>query len=185
MEQLIIDWKFFIPIVISVLTAIGTVVWNAIQQRQIERLKGESLMSIHVHKLQFEKEFEIYNALWGKLVDLKKKVLILRTPKEAIEYGKYEDFIENKLEQFSNSYDAVFEMVHNNKPFYSEDIFKTIDALLRHCQKEFFRIQFKHEKNEKSERPEVDLLKSIDKTTRYINSICEAIRKRIGMLNVK
>jgi hypothetical protein len=52
------DWKVWIPLFVSVvafLAAIGTAIWNGFQQRQIERLKSESLKSIHVHKIQFEK----------------------------------------------------------------------------------------------------------------------------------
>ena len=52
--------EVWIPILISGLLAIVSLVWTLIQNTELQRQKGIIEKKSFVHKLQFEKEFELY-----------------------------------------------------------------------------------------------------------------------------
>lgn len=184
MGQLVIDWKFLIPLLISLVTAIVMGIWNAIQQKQIERLKAENLKSVHVHRLQFEKEFEIYNKLWENLVELSLTVKSLRPRGEFVDPKKTkEEIINEKHTEFRKYYNLVVNMVYKNRPFYSKEVFEALELLITKSKFEFMEVLSNPDKksHEYWEGGEI----TFNEVTRMIDNICEEIRKRIGLLEVK
>jgi hypothetical protein len=144
MEEYTINWNLVFQIGIPTILAVVSLGWNALQQYQIENIKTESLKSLHVHKLQFDKEFEIYKELWAKLVMLKVIVNTLRPQVDSSDPKKtYKETITERLSNAVVCFNETTLIVLHNKPFYPLEIFNLIEPLLKKCHKEFIEVEFK------------------------------------------
>jgi len=140
-----------------------------------------------IHKIQFEKEFEIYKELWGELVVLRDLIQeYLLTPKTDSSYKEKAWHILAKLKR---QHDRVKLITDRNKPFYGEEVNKnakkTLIASLERqspLARYFGRIS-RGESPFFEEIPDNDY-QSIDDEYKIINIIIDdtekAIRKRIG-----
>ena len=147
-----------------------------------QRLKSELDKGLYIHKVQFEKEFQIYEELWAELVELRKATLTLRpafdmvNPKESEEDRK-----RKRLIRFSDSIGAFIDVTDKNRPFYSEDVYESMGNLWKLAHSE--SVQYKHSDPysdsywEKAQENRDTILTEIDKC-------CEMIRQRIGEVRV-
>ena len=95
----------------------------------IEILRSDLGMRAHVHKLQFEREFDILSQVWDKLIDLSVATHGLRPVLDNVEPDIPEQEVKaQRLQIFLKSSDAFFNTVHKNRPFYPQEIF---DALAK------------------------------------------------------
>lgn len=136
-----------------------------------------------IYKLQFEKEFKIYSELWEKLIELRNTTELYLLTDKSIDQNKPEESAGVKKikvpETVAKLYDETVKMITNNKPFYSDSVYKKATKLLSRSLKELFG--FGH--------PIEDILegeKSVNEKISEMNEIIEnvekAIRRRIDFI---
>ena len=95
-----------------------------------KHLQAELDKGIHIHKVQFEKEFQSYEELWSKLVELRKVALSLRPLMDTVDPKETEDQRKTKrLTRFGDAIGDFIDAANKNRPFYSEDVFQSMDKL--------------------------------------------------------
>lgn len=168
------DYKFIIPTIIS----IGALIWNLFQQRNIEKLKAKSLKVIQAHKLQFEKEFEIYKVLWQDLPKLRDFIQESLKLAESLKKTKPIIVSEEIQRRLDKKYNETFLLLRNirsfinlNQPFFAPEIYKETHNFYKLTSDPKFNNIFSGE-------PSIDLNPLIT-TIEKIENICTSIRKRI------
>jgi len=162
-------------------------------QSEIEKLKNELTQtnqklqvaldkSLHIHKVQFEKEFNIYEDIWQKLVEIKKATLSLRPrfdsvdPQESLEERK-----KKRMDSFSSSFTPFRDSIEKNRPFYAQDIYKLLNDLLKVTYNEAIDFQYSEKQDrqywEEGKKNEEEILQKIE-------AICESIRNRFQGVEV-
>lgn len=168
---------FWIPTIISV----TSLIWNYVQSKKILKLETEAERKNLIHKFQFEKEFNVYTDLWAKLIDLRNSTASLRPIMDYKEKDKTEEEIKTeRLREQWTKLVAVGDTFDKNRPFYSKDIYKEIESLIKLSR--FEAIDYQHgERNrdywEKAEENIKKIVESMDK-------IANLIRKRIEVVEV-
>ena len=169
-----------------VTTVFGFITWYIKTQRYNDRiLKNESEKLLNdktvlIHKIQFEKEFNIYDELWPCLTDLRNATHALRPNIEQIDMSIPEEVRrKKKAEDFIKAHNKCVGVFDNNKPFYPEDIYEKIADLILKTKFEKNSFDFMLEVN--LERFDEAKLK-MDEIIQKVESICLKIRSRIGTL---
>lgn len=139
---------------------------------------------LYVHKLQFEKEFEIYKELWMKLLSLGRagtKFRDLQRPPV--------DDTGNIINEFCDSYNAFKELVYSNRPFYAPKIYGLSKTVLDKARNVFDSIH----RQERLERETVESAEldekiielgekkehDLNEINNLVDDMCTAIRERI------
>lgn len=150
-------------------------------KNESENLRNTKELSIH--KLQFEKEFLIYNELWKSLIELRTCTTLLRPESEYINTDETEEERKSKkLKEFKKAFDNCVDIYENNKPFYPKEIYDKIRETIKIVNKEVIEYR-RGNKNtnkywENAEKNSVEIVSSID-------VICEKIRERIGLIKIQ
>ena len=150
--------------------------------KQLESLKSNLGKKNTVHKLQFEKEFQLYGELWKELVDVRRSVVITPTldimPEGKTLYDVYKDRFKNAVDAF-NKAKNLFE---DHRPFYHDDVSKITRDLLSQCRGYIGSVgqmleseNFDGELYDKAD----ELLKKVPEA---IDEIEKVIKGRIGLL---
>jgi len=105
----------------------------------LQRLRTDDSKILYIHKLQFEKEFEIYKELWAHAIRLEQSVQCLahlcfepdqffrdNDIENAQEYNIFEGF-KKDLSEAAGKFTSI---VRYNKPFYSQKIFEKANEIL-------------------------------------------------------
>jgi len=150
--------------------------------KQLESLKSKLGKKNTVHKLQFEKEFELYGELWKALVDVRSTAAITPPldimPRDQSHYDVYKD----RFERAADAFNIANDLFKYHRPFYHEDVSKITEGLLAECRKYIRKVA----RVLSSEKFDDKLFDSADelfeKMTETINKIEEAIKRRIGLL---
>lgn len=150
--------------------------------KQLESLKSKLGKKTTVHKLQFEKEFQLYEGLWKELTDVRRSAVITPTldnmPEGKTLYDVYKDRFENAVDAFNKAND-LFEY---HRPFYHDDVSKITKDLLSQCRgyiRSVGRMLSYGSFDDKLHDEADELLKKIPEA---INQIEEVIKRRIGLL---
>ena len=150
---------------------------KAVYDKQLESLKSELGKKNTVHKLQFEKEFQLYGELWKALVVVRKTVVI-GLDLETSDKLSYEKQYEKAVGAFSKAKN-LFE---DNRPFYHDTVSKLTRELVHQCRKHLPKV----DKMLKSKKDDDDLSDSAEellkKVPKAIDEIEEAIQGRIEIL---
>ena len=96
----------------------------------IEVLRSELGIQVHIHKLRFERESKILSQVWDKLVDLSVATHGLR-PMLDYEDSSEQEVKTQRLQSFSKSYEALFDTVQKNRPFYPQEIFEALAEVMK------------------------------------------------------
>ena len=135
-----------------------------------------------IHELQFKKEFEVYETLWRLLVAFKNTVSQLRPMLDYFDPNETdEDRLKRRTKTANEAFNEVVYEYTYNKPFYSPEVFNTINQVLAIGFSE--KIDYEHtEKYGKGKLKGEGHLKSIEnleEISNHLEQIDEAIRKRI------
>jgi hypothetical protein len=142
-----------------------------------ELLKSELNKLVIVHKVQFEKEFTILSDIWGKLVALRDATLALRSPLVVGTKPSEEEC----LGSFAAAWENFRALVEMNRPFYPQQIYDELHALLKLSGSEAMSyrlgplVRTEESRNrywEMAEKNRIQILDSVDK-------LCGKIRERI------
>ena len=158
-------------------------IWNYVQSRKILKLETEAEAKRLVHRIQFEKEFAIYNDMWGKLIEVRNATAALRPMLDYVDKGKTEDEIRmDRLTKLQDKFNEAVRIFDHNRPFYSDEIYKEVETLLKTSR--FEAIDYQHKDNR-----DVKYWEDADKNAKLIASsidkICGLIRKRIQVIEVR
>lgn len=151
--------------------------------KELEAIKSEHGKKNTIHKLQFEKEFQLYNELWKALVAVRSSVVITPFfdyfPMDKSPYDIYKERFDIAVNDF-NEANNVFQ---NHRPFYHNDVSNITGELLSKCREYIGDVnqmlqqkgEFPDELHDKAD----ELLKKVPEA---INEIEGAIKRRIGLL---
>ena len=99
-----------------------------LQQTQ-QKLAGEIEKAVHIHKVQFEKEFGVYQKLMKDVNGVRRAYYTLHPALKPIHDvpEQRDQHFKPLREDFMTAYSAVRDTILDNKPFYAENVFK-------HCE---------------------------------------------------
>ena len=181
------------PLVVGLSVWIGKVWANRILEsdRAKYQTKMETLIAdmrtrdekeLFVHKLQFEKEFEIYGELWEQALELARASDSFRSIRTSSTPSSQD--IRPKLKKL---YNQLNDTIFNNRPFYEPTVFSLSATLIENMSEivSAHDLLAHYQKNAEENGPELlallmereDLLDSI--RCEIIPSLCDAIRNRI------
>lgn len=99
---------------------------------KIEKLKCSISERLFSHNLLFEKEFKIYQELWGKLEKFRCSIAQLNSPFVLEKPDKsIEDIKQEKLHKLVEDFIAVDELVKINKPFFAPEVYKEVWEIIK------------------------------------------------------
>ncbi len=133
-----------------------------------------------IHRLQFEKEFEIYLELWKKLFVLKEATEMLVLVVDYDEPGLTEEETRKiRLERAEKAYNEVQTAINHYRPFFAKDVYKNAKKILDKSLRQVLTSQYPGKNIE-------EVLKSFEKAQsrtknilKVIDEIEKAIRHRI------
>jgi hypothetical protein len=167
----------------STLLASVALIWNYLQHKKIEKLKGEQQKQINIHKLQFEKEFEIYNELWLNLHSFKTSIYKLRGiyfNQDKFDYADIPQIISYAKDELSSEYSHLIKNVEAKKPFYSHVVYSHLQKCLELYREEimnsnFYAVNNKHHYHWDEEK------KILSKVLISVDGVCNAVKSKIGL----
>jgi len=161
--------------------ALALSVWNYLQLRRIETLKTSLQQRLTVHKLQFEKEFEVYKEIWSRLCQLGDILRLLRPQADYSEPGKsYDETIADRLRKAVVEGNKLIDLTEANRPFYGAEIYRLLTEMNRLVKVEI--VDVKYRGDPKSTYWE-DGATTIKNYLAKAEAISDAIRNRIGNMN--
>jgi len=101
---------------------------------EVERLKAGLDHANHVSKQQFDAEFGIYREIWDKLIAMRQTFFALRPfvsnllPDEA-----NQERLHKRINAFNTAYGQFVDSVDRNQPFYSQDVYDALSAVIHVC----------------------------------------------------
>ena len=87
--------------------------------KEIEELKTSHSKELYIHKLQFEREFKIYEYLWMNIAHFQRALHLFSDPEDKAQ-----------LDDISRLFKEVKETIINNVPFYSKEIYEKAELIL-------------------------------------------------------
>lgn len=161
-------------------------------QKELEQLKHEMNIEISrigniagkklfIHTVQFKKEFEIYEELWAKLVELRISTQSLRPILDAYDRNESEeDRKKRRINDFIEKFNDFSIVVEKNRPFYPEDTYKIIKEIAQVARREQIEYRFMKGEIGDYEKAESNIKIILDKS----DEVCESIRRRIDSVYV-
>ncbi len=110
--------------------------------KQLEEYKNHLLLNgekaLHVSKVQYDKEFEIYRIIWEKLIECKSNTIELYPVLEDVPTDKeeLEEFNKNKWKKFSEGYNDFSKAIDMYAPFYRQDFYNTFVEFRHLCDEQ-------------------------------------------------
>lgn len=148
-------------------------------EREQKKLAGDIEKSIHVHAVQFEKEFAIYQEVMCSAEQLRVAFFTLRRdlqpafdkPEERAKY--FTPFRDDFTKKFCVLRDAIY----RNRPFYAPAVYEWCDKLLDLLTKELIHQDFFPLHGSELPLTEIDRMKEETKT--LVDGLSDSIRTRI------
>lgn len=168
------DYAFWIPTLISIV-AIG---FSFFQQLKLANLNSKLEKNNFIHKLQFEKEFEIYSDLWIKLIDVRDKARALRPKFDSVDPNQpIKEIKIQRLSDLQQPYNSCLESFEKNKPFYNDKVYYEIEKILKIVRSEAVDYEY----NPSSGLDYYDVAeKNISNILNSLDKISIVIRERIN-----
>lgn len=187
------------PIIIGLVALFGKL-WasrilekdRAKYQAQVETLLSDirtrDTKELLVHRLQFEKEFEVYKELWGAALKLAKAGSHFR----MVQMGPLAS--ENQIkEELSTSCTHFNTIVFDNRPFYAPQVYETAKTILnelsevlltRNHLNQIEKRNMTEAQIEKAVEMESKVEKTLDKINALLKTLCDVIRQRVWSTTV-
>jgi len=134
--------------------------------------------TVHIDKVQFELELQIYRAAWDSLFSLRQATLSLRPVLDQFDPTESkEDRMRKRMIAFSAPYNKFLDVIEKSKPFYPEAVYQALAAVLKKCGHELIDYEY-------VERPineyYKEAMKNEEEIIALIEAACTAIRTRIS-----
>jgi hypothetical protein len=95
---------------------------------KVDALKAKNESKIHVHKMQFEKEFSEYQELWKKAVSLDRNLRALRS--KLSDHDSYD----KALTEYYDSFSEMMNFNLNSHPFYYKTVYNSSVSIVTYIQ---------------------------------------------------
>ena len=145
------------------------------------QLKSALDRKLHVHKLQFQKEQQVYESIWSMLVDLQKAVGQLRPILDHCDPNETEkERKQRRLSAVVDPFNSFLDQVNKERPFYSKEVYGELQELrsLMHRETTEYRILDPHDEDYWLRARE-----NAEAISNKIDSVCESIRNRIRAIS--
>src|SRR5690606_13702700 len=96
-------------------------------QLLLTNLRNSGEKELHIHRLQFEKEFEVYSELWKRLLRVNRAASEFR----LLSIGSSNPY-DQQVNELHSSYNRLNETVFNNRPFYDPRVYDLTAEVLKH-----------------------------------------------------
>jgi hypothetical protein len=184
-------------IVAALISWLGLVQANRIRERdsgdvdqEIQRLRGDldatirklqaALdQSVHIHNVQFEKEFEAYRKIWASVVDLQQATLALRGPGEAGTNGAHQQCRLHRLKVHARASADLLDAIHKNRPFYAEPVYRKVEGLWRLCARQQRSYRTALQRGNMAAYW-TEATSHADEILRWVDETCNGIRNRLA-----
>lgn len=173
LETPLTPWYNNPTIIVGALTFVGVVIslfWNFINAKKLNDLTAITTKNVFIHKLQFEKEFEIYQKIWDKLISIKFDIhsFKVRVYQNEIPKEEIEELWNDVISDFKE-----FELIHfANEPFYSKKVTDSLNAIGdRFSKLNNYVLNTPFEDN--------NMKTHLDKFELLVSDVCNEIRNRI------
>lgn len=152
-------------------------------QTEIASLRADLERALHVHRVQFEKEFEIYLELMDKMASVRQALftlnkIIRRQFRDKTEHDEYYAPLRKKLK---DTFDAFRSTVLINEPFYAEEVFIAGDQIIELAVDEI-STQDSYDSGQSSSHERI--IEMRDRVSKCTEALVKAIRERIKILKV-
>lgn len=138
--------------------------------------------TVHVDKLQFEHEYEIYRNAWERLFALRQATMSLRPMMDQVHLNETkEERMRQRIGEFRVQHNLFLEIVEMNKPFYPEKVYTALANVREKCREEVINYEYT-ERSHKEYWSEAR--NNQDEILALINAACEAIRTRVSEVRV-
>jgi hypothetical protein len=144
----------------------------------LERLKADLDRTTHVSKQQFDVEFAIYRDICEKLVTMRQRFFELNPyVSELLSTQAAQERQQRRIEAFNSAYGEFIQAVDRNQPFYSDEVYTALSAIIEVCIDEKIESALPPQPNywKRVSNNKQKLLKSID-------GACKSIRARFQHL---
>ena len=146
--------------------------------KKTAKIKAVLAKEQFIHRLQFEKEFEIYLELWKKLFVLKEATEMLIPIVDYDEPGKTEEETRKiRLKRAEKAYDEVRTAINHYRPFFAKDVYKNAMKILSKSLKQALASQYSGRnvdeflgRFEEAQRRTENILKIIDEIDKSIRT---------------
>ncbi|GIA35922.1 hypothetical protein ACEO96_18790 [Vibrio anguillarum] len=148
-----------------------------------KKLNAELQSATYISQIQLEHEYKIYQEIWALLVELKTATLTLRPIMDYVDPNQsQQDRIRERLQAFSEKFNAVFKALEHNRPFYPNEIYEVLDHVCEKCRHESIDSEYIERNNAEYYK---EARKNQQEIVTLINSACDKIRARLGEVRVK
>jgi hypothetical protein len=152
--------------------------------REKTKLEGKVEKSVNVHKVQFEKEFTVYQELTLAAENLRVAFFTLRRkllPLFDNDVAK-KAYFKPLVEEFTNRYYTFRDSVYRNRPFFAKEVYAACDKLLDVLTKELIHQDFVPLHGQ--EMPDAEIQELKNKVKAYTNDLSDSIRSRIQSITI-
>jgi hypothetical protein len=148
-------------------------------EREQKKLAGEIEKSIHVHRVQFEKEFAIYQEVMSSAEELRVAFFTLRRDLQpALDRPEdREKYFTPLREAFTKKFYVLQNAIYRNRPFFAPAVYQRCDKLLDLLTRELIHQDFFPLHGKDIPLTEVDRMKK--ETRVLVDGLSDSIRTRI------
>ncbi len=102
---------------------------------EMQKLKTLDEKALYITKIQYEKEFEIYQNIWKSLVECIRasKNLYPIFQEVPSDEAELEEFNKNKYTTYVSAYNSFLEITTSYAPFYQEEFYNDLLELRKRC----------------------------------------------------
>ena len=146
--------------------------------------RSRSEREAFVHKLQFEKEFEVYTQMWKNAVHVGRAIVSLRPIIDSYDPNQSEEErIKERLERLYETYKPFNDSVYEFKPFIAPEVFEIAKELVKAINNEnreyLMYLEDGKVRYEKRKDYWDQTIKNHDEINGLVDALCDAIRVRV------
>jgi hypothetical protein len=145
--------------------------------KEIEIVRISLGSQLHVHRVRYEKEFDILLDLSEHLVELQASVLGLRPTTDWNPPDRDDEEKIKRLTRFSDAFYQLRKNAASRRPFYPQDIYESVDKLTKVAFSEAF--EFSHFSREDRRHRAKDYWERAEKNAEEITSLAEEVLNKI------
>lgn len=149
------------------------------------KLQAELDKTIHVYRIQFEKEFQALVGIWKTVSELRSQIAGLR-PSMSLslpDESRRQEELNKRFGSFQKALWALQHTIHGQGPFYGEEVYGEVDRLLMIAKRENLEMQlntpepFSHPWYAAGEKNKAEFIAQAD-------VVSKVMRTRISQLTV-
>lgn len=101
----------------------------------LEQIKSLNDKALYISKVQYDKEFQIYQDIWEKLHDCIVETLDLcsKVQSSPVDNDEKEKWIQDKYSKFVVKYNEYSRTIDRYAPFYREDFYQSFVSIRNSC----------------------------------------------------